>query len=229
MNDLAAMLREALSNGAVFAAPIALAGGIVTGLNPCCLPMYPAAAAACCANREACGDNADRRLSFAAAGALALGLATATTLLGVLAAIGGRTMTTLSGAWAYAIAAVLLVAGAHLLGLFRLPALRAPSLPGARGIGTAFLAGLLLALVFGPCGTPLLAGILSYVAFTGSPAYGGALLFVYGIGVAIPVVLLGASAARLAARLERNGGRVWVDRATGALLVAMGLYVIWSA
>jgi hypothetical protein len=60
-------------------------------------------------------------------------------------------------------------------------------------------------------------------------AYGGTLLFVYGIGIAIPVVVLGASAAKLAARLEKNGGRVWVDRATGALLVAMGLYVIWSA
>lgn len=63
----------------------------------------------------------------------------------------------------------------------------------------------------------------------GSPAYGGVLLFVYGIGIAIPVVVLGASAANFAARLEKNGGRVWFDRATGALLVAMGLYVVWSA
>lgn len=229
MNELATMLREALSTGAVFAAPIALAGGVVTGLNPCCLPIYPAAAAACCANREACGDQAVRKLSFTAAAALALGLATATTLLGVLAAVGGRTMTTLSGTWAYAIAVVPLFAGAHMLGLFRLPTFKTPSLPRATGIGTAFLTGLLLALVFGPCGTPLLAGLLSYVAFNGSPAYGGVLLFVYGIGIAIPVVVLGASAAKLAARLEKNGGRVWVDRATGALLVAMGLYVVWSA
>lgn len=229
MNELAAMLRDALATGAVFAAPIALVGGVVTGLNPCCLPIYPAAAAACCANREACGDQAVRKLSLTAVAALALGLATATTLLGVLAAVGGRTMTALSGTWAYAIAVVPLLAGAHMLGLFRLPTLRMPSLPRATGIGTAFLAGLLLALVFGPCGTPLLAGLLSYVAFTGSPAYGGALLFVYGIGIAIPVVVLGASAAKLAARLEKNGGRVWVDRATGVLLLAMGLYVVWSA
>lgn len=229
MNELAAMLREALGNGAVFAAPIALAGGVVTGLNPCCLPIYPAAAAACCANREACGEQQVRKLSLAAAAALALGLATATTLLGVVAAVGGRTMGTLSGTWAYAVALVPIVAGAHMLGFVRLPAVKMPSLPKARGLGAAFVAGLLVALVFGPCGTPLLAGLLSYVAFNGSPTYGGMLLFLYGIGIAIPVVVLGASAAKLAARLERNGGRVWVDRATGALLVAMGLYVIWSA
>lgn len=229
MNELAVMLREALSTGAVFAAPIALAGGVVTGLNPCCLPIYPAAAAACCANREACSDQPVRKLSFTSAAALALGLATATTLLGVLAAAGGHTMTTLSGTWAYVIAVVPLLAGAHMLGLFRLPTLKTPSLPRATGIGTAFLTGLLLALVFGPCGTPLLAGLLSYVAFNGSPVYGGTLLFIYGVGIAIPVATLGASAAKLAARLEKYGSRIWVDRATGVLLVAMGLYVVWSA
>lgn len=228
MNDLAAMLRDALGTGAVFAAPIALAGGVVTGLNPCCLPLYPAAAAACCANREACGDQQVRKLSLAAAASLALGLATATTLLGVLAAVGGRTMATLSGTWAYAIAVVPIIAGAHMLGLLRLPTPKMPSLPTAKGIGTAFVAGLLLAFVFGPCGTPLLAGLLSYVAFNGNPAYGGTLLFVYGIGIAIPVVVLGASAAKLATRLEKSSGRAWVDRAIGGLLVAMGLYVIWS-
>jgi len=229
VNDLAAMLRDALGTGAVFAAPIALAGGVVTGLNPCCLPFYPAAAAACCASRSACGDQEVRKLSLAAAAALALGLATAMTLLGVLAAVGGRTASTLSGSWAYAIALVPIVAGAHLLGLFRLPTIKTPSLPKARGAGTAFLAGLLVALVFGPCGTPVLAGLLSYVAFDGDPGYGGALLFVYGIGIAIPVVVLGASAAKLAARLEKNGGRIWIDRVTGSALIAIGLYVIWSA
>jgi len=116
VNDLAVMLREALGISALFAAPIALAGGVVTGLNPCCLLIYPAAAAACCANREACADRDVRTLSFAAAAALALGLATATTLLGVLAAVGGRSMTTLSGAWAHAIAVVPLLAGGHRLG-----------------------------------------------------------------------------------------------------------------
>ena len=228
MNELAAMLRDALGAGALLAVPIALAGGVVTGLNPCFLPIFPAAAAACCANREASEDQV-RRLSLSAAVALALGLATATTLLGVLAAVGGSTMTTLSGNWAYVLAAIPLVAGAHMLGVLHLPTLKTPSLPRATGIVSAFGAGLLLALVFGPCGTPLLAGLLSYAAFSGNPAYGGTLLFLYGIGMAIPVLVLGASAAKLAAGLERNGRRIWVDRATGALLVTMGLYVIWSA
>lgn len=228
MSDLATMLREALDSGALVAAPLALAGGVVTGLNPCCLPLYPAAAATCCASREGCADSV-RRLDLRAAAALVLGIAAATTTLGVVAALGGRTMTNLSGAWAYAIAAIPILAGAHTLGLFRVPAARMPALPKATGPVSAFGAGVLLALVFGPCATPLLAGLLSYVAFSGSTVTGGTLLFLYGIGIAIPVVVLGASAATLAARLEKRGARVWVDRTTGALLVMVGLYVVWSA
>jgi cytochrome c biogenesis protein CcdA len=210
------------------AVPLALIGGLVTGLNPCCLPLYPAAAAACCANREGCGEQI-RRLRFGAAVSLALGIAMATTVLGVLAAVGGRTMTALSGGWAYAFALVPLAVGAHVLGLVKLPAIRMPGVPNATGVVSAFVAGLLLALVFGTCGTPLLAGLLSYVAFDGNPVYGGFLLFLYGVGIAIPVVLLGATTAKLAAWLEKTGGRAWVDRTTGALLLGVGLYVIWSA
>lgn len=83
--------------------------------------------------------------------------------------------------------------------------------------------------VIAPCGTPLLASILSYAAYRGSLPYGGLLLFVYGIGVSVPVLLLGVTAARLAARLDRSGLRRWVDRATGALLLGMGFYLLWGA
>ena len=229
MNELAVLLREALQSGAWLAAPIAFAGGVATALNACCLPVYPAAAAACCGHRQRTEESDVREFDLAAATALLLGLSAATTLLGVLAALGGRTMTTISGSWAYAIAVVPLVGGAYFLRLLPLPELKLPALPAAGRVGTAFLAGMLVALVFGPCGTPLLAGLLAYVAFDGNPTYGGALLFAYGIGMGLPVVMLGGVAAQVAARLEASGARVWVDRATGAGLVGVGLYVIWSA
>lgn len=202
---------------------MALAGGIVTGLNPCCLALYPAAAATCCASRA---DQGSRPLSQGAA--FATGLAVATSLLGVFAALAGRTMASLGGWWAYLVAAVPLVAGAHFLGCLTLPVRKsvAARRPGVWG---AFAAGLLLSLVIGPCGTPLLAAILSLAAWQGNIAFGAALLFVYGLGAGLPILILGASAARLATRLDRSGLRPWVDRATGCLLVAMGLFIIWRA
>lgn len=226
--DLLAALRELLGGSAIVAVPAALLGGVLTGLNPCCLPIYPAAAAACCANR---GDGASSvaRLAPSSAMSLALGLASAMTALGVGAAMGGRTMTQLGGRWAMALAVVPLLAGAHFLGFVKLPFPSRSSVPRARGVFSAFATGLLLALVFGPCGTPLLASLLSFVAYDGRPLYGGLLLFLFGIGVAVPVVLLGATATRLAMRLDRSGKRAWVDRATGVLLVTLGLFVLWRA
>lgn len=228
MMDVLAALQDVLGGSAFIAIPAALLGGVLTGLNPCCLPIYPAAAAACCAGRES-GDAGTTRLPPASAAALALGLATATTLLGVAAAVGGRTMTQLGGAWAMAFALVPLLAGAHFLGFVKLPLPTLASAPRVTGVASAFVAGLLLALVFGPCGTPLLASLLSFVAYDGRPLYGAALLFVYGMGIAVPVILLGATVTRFAARLDRSGKRVWVDRITGALLVVLGLYVLWLA
>jgi cytochrome c biogenesis protein CcdA len=222
------ILRDLLASGSLIAFPAALAGGVLTGLNPCCLPIYPAAAAACCAGRKDT-ETGTGKMPTSSAAALMLGLASATTLLGVVAALGGRTMTQLGGAWAYAVAIVPLLAGAHLLGFVKLPLPNVRSGSRVTGITSAFVTGALLSLVFGPCATPLLASLLAYVAYNGRPGYGGSLLFVYGLGIAVPVVLLGATAARLAARLDRNGMRVWVDRAMGGLLVAMGLYVLWAA
>ena len=219
--SLLGALHATLTGGGVVALPAALAGGVVAGLNPCCLPMYPAAAATCCAVRD------ERARSLPAALAFVAGLAAATALLGVAAAAAGRTLTALGGWAAYLVAVLPLAAGAYLLGWLPLPKLRQPTVRARAG--TAFLAGLLLSLVIAPCGTPLLASILSYAAYRGSLPYGGVLLFVYGIGLSVPVLLLGVSAAKLAARLDRSGLRVWVDRATGALLLGMGFYLIWRA
>jgi cytochrome c biogenesis protein CcdA len=214
-------LTAMLEGGGLVALPAALTGGILTGLNPCCLPMYPAAAGTCCAVRDT------ERRPLPAALAFAGGLAGATALIGVAAAAAGQTLAGLGGWLAYLVAAVPLLAGAQLLGWIRLPSLR---LPATRWrTGGAFVTGLLLSLVIAPCGTPLLASILSYAAYRGSLAYGGLLLFVYGLGAAVPVFIVGATAAGAAGWLDRAGMRVWVDRATGALLLVMGLYLVWRA
>lgn len=108
----------ALSGGGFAALPLALAGGVVMGLNPCCLAFYPAVAATCCA--------VDRgALAVRSAFAFVAGTAAATTLLGMLAAIAGHAVLGL-GAWPrYAIAFVPLLMGTHLLGWARLPLPRA--------------------------------------------------------------------------------------------------------
>ncbi len=224
MSGIADLLGSALSGGSLLALPLAVVGGLVTGLNPCCLSLYPAAAATCCATR-------DQRLSrtFWSATAFVLGIAIATTVLGVLAAVAGRAMTSVGGWSRYVIAAVPLLMGMHLLGWIRLP-IGVPGPQAARpGAAPAFVAGLFLSLVLVPCGTPLLASVLSYAAFKGSVPYGGILLFLYGIGAGIPVLMVATTIGGVAARLDSNGWRLGVDRTTGAALLALGFYILWTA
>ena len=218
-----------MAGSGVLALPVALAGGVLTGLNPCCLPIYPAAAAACCANRERDPSATRARMGWVAALGLALGLATTTTALGVVAALAGRTVAGLGGRWLYVLALVPILAGLHLTGILKLPVPQLTRLPRAAGFASALVGGALLALVFGPCGTPILASLLALVAYDGRVAYGAALLFAYGLGIGLPVVALGNASASLAARLDARGWRPWVDRGTGFALILLALYIVGNA
>lgn len=223
MNQLAALVETALSAGSLLALPLALLGGILTGLNPCCLPLYPAAAATCCAAR---GEKP--KMAFRTALAFILGAALTTTVLGVLAAAAGRSVAALGGWPRYLIALVPLAVAVHLLGWVRIPM---PQLarPGSGQAGGAFVAGLLLSLIVAPCGTPVLAAVLSCAAFKGSVPYGAVLLFLFGLGAGIPMLLVGTTAAGLAGLLDARGWRLWVDRGTAAVLLALGFYLLWTA
>ncbi len=236
MTQLLESLAQTLAGGGLLAFPVALLGGVVTGLNPCCLPLFPAAAATCSATRAAgasahAAGQQTTRPALTRAVAFAVGMALATTLLGVAAALAGRTLAGLGGWAAYAIALVPLAMGAHQLGLLRLPLPRAPASSMARGSGVAraFFAGLLLSLALAPCGTAVLASVLSYVALRGNAVFGALLLMAYGLGASLPVLAVGTASGRLAARLDSGGARRWVDWTTGGVLLGLGFFLLWRA
>lgn len=234
MSELLDAFSKALGAGSILALPIALLGGFVAALNPCCLAMYPAAAATCCGVRESditCGEPektfAQRTLG-ASSGAFVIGMAVAMSMLGILAALAGRVVVT--DQWLrYAVAIIPLVMGLHLLGWLPLP-LPNLSVNGSKlRVTSAFGVGFLLSLVIAPCGTPVLAAVLSYAALRGNEYFGAILLFAYGIGAGIPLLFAASLSGRFARRLDLSGYRKWVDSTTGALLLALGFYLLWIA
>ena len=113
--------------------------------------------------------------------------------------------------------------GLHNLSWIRLPLSKVATLSTDRlKVAGAFGGGFLLSLVIAPCGTPVLASVLSYAAYERRVPYGALLLSLYGFGTGLPVLLVGTAAGRLAQKLERKGYRLWVDRATGVLLLGSG-------
>ncbi len=218
--DLHQTFSAALSAGNIAALPLALIGGLIAGVNPCCLALYPAAACACGVQEK----SLERRLRNAVA--FVLGVALAISLLGSLAAYIGH-VAVVSGPVRYAIAFVPILMGVHLLGWIRLPLMT----PRAHrpGLSGAFGTGLLLSLIIGPCGTPVLASVLSYAAYKRSFLYGGILLFLYGIGDGLPLVLVGTAAGGFLKRLGCSSFGKWIDPILGSLLVLLGFYLLWRA
>lgn len=62
---------------------------------------------------------------------------------------------------------------------------------------TAFGAGFLFSLAIAPCATPILLGILTLVAMQGDLFWGGLLMFIYGLGTGLPLLLIGHGYERL--------------------------------
>ena len=216
-------LSNILSHGSIVTLPAALAAGVVAGLNPCCLPIYPAAVGCCTACRR---QTVQGNLGMVAA--FVLGTSLMTTVLGIATAFGGRVFGGL-GPWAgYLIAALPIAFGLHLMGAMSIPmpgqikpSWKPKGLIGVAGIGA------LLGLVITPCTTPILAGLLSYVAVKGDPIFGGLLLFAYGVGIGIPVLLLGTAAASLVSRLSSEIACRATEYISGAIMVGVGLYLLW--
>ncbi len=215
-------LEQGLAAGGAWALPIAALGGLIAGMNPCCLALYPAVTATCCG-----GAVTGQRVVPVRAGLFVTGTAVATTILGVAAAVAGHAVALLGRAPRYALAFVPIVMGLHLLSWLPLPL---PSGDGARWRGggalAAFGAGLLLSLVLGACGTPVLAAILSVAAYKGSVAFGALLLFVYGIANGLPLLLLGTGVSAGMARLGSTARHAWADRLAGVLLLLLGFYLL---
>lgn len=128
--------------------------------------------------------------------------------------------------------AVVVLFGIYQTGLIRLSWLeREKKLSSQRvtkgGYIGAFLLGLTFSFGWTPCIGPVLAGILSIAAGEGSPAYGGFLMLLYTLGLAIPFVILAVFSEVLLQRIRRlyrymRGIRI----ASGCILIAMGLLLM---
>ena len=210
---------QALATGGSWAVPLAIVGGVIAGLNPCCLAFYPAVTATCCGSR-----NDRQQMVPSRAIAFVLGTAFATTVLGIAAALAGHAVALIGRGPRYALAFIPIVLGLHLIGWLRIPLpARGPAWRGG-GAMAAFGAGLLLSLVVGSCGTPVLAGILSFAAYKGSVLFGAVLLFVYGLGNGLPLLLVGTGLGALVARFRAM--HTVADRFAGVLLVGLGFYLL---
>lgn len=165
-------------------------------------------------------------LSFVYASGLALTFST----LGVIAALSGRVFGSLTqGAFFYILLGnIYLVLGLSLLDVFTISNINLPfrdqlkkNLPGPKGWLGVFILGILSGLVIGPCTTPVLGAILTFIAKERDILSGSILLASFAFGMSLLLILAGTFSA-LAQRMPKSG--VWNRRVKifGAILLIAG-------
>ena len=224
---------------------LAFLGGLILNAMPCVLPVLSIKLAGAVAARDR--ELGEVRAGFlaSAAGVVAFALALAGALVALRAggvAIGWGVQFQ-SPAFLAAIAAVLTLFGASMLGLigFRLPgdletrmarAGGAGSVAGTgRGLGRVpalgrdFLTGAFAALLATPCSAPFLGTAIAF-ALTASDATLVAVLLALGLGLAFPYLLVAARPS-LVRLLPRPGAWMGTLRAVlGVMLLATALWLV---
>lgn len=91
----------------------------------------------------------------------------------------------------------------------------------------AFLLGLTFSFGWTPCIGPVLAAILGIAAGEGSPLYGGFLMFLYTLGLAIPFLIMSVFSEYVMKRIRRLYRYMGVIKITsGCILIVMGLLLM---
>ncbi len=212
---------------------VAMAAGVLSFLSPCVLPVVPPYLAYMGGVSVSEMEEARRARTrvFTAAVFFVLGLSTVFLLLGMAFSAMGRMLLQWQDYMLTGAGLMIMVLGAHFIGVFRIGfldrELRVDA--GDRG-GSAFGAYLLgLAFAFGwtPCLGPILGAILSLAASEADVSRGALLLAVYALGLGIPFLLVAAFFPRLKrvmAWMKRHMDRI--ERTSGLLLWTVGLMMI---
>ena len=210
----------------------ALLAGLLSFLSPCVLPIVPSYLSFVTGmNLDELQETSDRAHVLTHSVLFVTGFTAVFVVLGASASFLGLFARAYED-WIARIGGVLLIVfGLHLLGVFRIGALmrerrvhlsdKPEGYLGTLAVGAAFAAG------WTPCIGPVLGGILTLAGTRETIWSGVGLLLVYSAGLAIPFLLAALALDRFLTTFRRFRGWIpWLERASGALLVLLGLLLV---
>jgi len=200
----------------------AFGAGVLSVLSPCVLPLLPAIMAYSSERGKL------RPL------AIVIGLCISFTAMGVIFSAFGSTVYAYRG-YMETIAEITIIALGIVM-LFDLPVFDrlsalAPQLTPQSTRGEGLFGGLLLGLSLGivwiPCIGPLIGSVLMSVIPEGDVLYGGTVLFIYSLGLAIPMLGIAYATSALTRQvrgLSRHS--MIIRRIAGGVLILVGLGMV---
>jgi thiol:disulfide interchange protein DsbD len=202
--------------------------GLLLSLTPCIFPMIPILSGIIVGhgNRITATRGFLLSLSYVVASALTY------TVFGILAALfGSNLQTTFQQPWIIGLfSGIFVLLSLSMFGFYNLELpnslktrLHNSSVRHQDGsLWGAAIMGALSSLIVGPCVAAPLAGALIYIGQTGDVVLGGGALFAMGLGMGIPLLLLGASAGKL---LPKAGN--WLNSTKAVFGVIMLAVAVW--
>ncbi len=218
-----------LQDSVLLAPLIAYLGGLLVGFTPCVYPVIPVTVAFIGARSAN-----TRTKSFLLSLFYVLGIALTYTLLGGIAAFSGRLFGQIqANPWTYFVMAnVCILMGLSMLEVFTLRFYTPEAISRfhdrkkTEGCLGSFFVGILSGFVLGPCTTPVLTVLLTYVASRQNPVFGMALLFLFSLGIGTLLILVGTFTGFLT-RLPKSGPwMVRVSHLFGWIMIAIGEYFL---
>ncbi len=212
---------------------LVFAAGLVTILKPCCLPLVPAV------------------MSGSAGGkfrpvAVVTGMALSFTLMGTLVSAFGSafagfadSLRSLSILFIITMGLVLFdedinmefikLSSSITQGLRNNVGFLNRSNSSQNGIFSAFFLGMSLGIVWIPCVGPILGAVLAYVASVGNVTYGAWMLFIYSVGMSLPMLSIAYFGKKVTNRYKwfmRNGEML--KKLAGLLLIIVGIMLLFN-
>jgi len=206
----------------------AFLGGVLVSFTPCVYPLIPVTLGYIGINASG-----NKFRGFLFTFIYVTGIAVIYSLLGVVASLGGLVFGTISThpITRLVVGIIILFFGLAQLDLFNLPMFHLVKIPQLKkhGYFSVFVLGLGSGLVISPCLTPVLGGILAYLATKKNLFYGATLLVSFAYGMGLVLILSGLFISALTGIPKLDKWMVCIKRACAVILLCSGGYFIFTA
>ena len=210
---------------------VAFSFGLLSFFTPCVFPLIPAVVAY--------STESGRFRPIL----IATGLSVSFTLMGIVASTFGSVFQRYIGIISIASGFLIIFFGLYMifeiisekmtsirLALSKLGLINRLSSVDTKGSFGGFILGLLLGVIWTPCVGPILGSILAMVALEGNIINGGFLLFIYSLGLVLPMLVIAYTsnaAVSNISSLSKYSGKI--KRLSGIVLVIMGIYMSYQS
>lgn len=230
MESLFVFLNDAVYNSPLFAIGASFIWGILSlVLSPCHLSSIPLIVGFI----DEQGRISTKR-AFLISSLFSAGIMISIAVIGLITALAGRMMGDIGRYGNYFVAIIFFLVGLHLFDIIPMP-WSGPGNVGIKkkGLLASFILGAIFGIALGPCTFAYMAPMLSITFQLAATKiwYGILLLFIYAVGHCSMIVLAGTFTELVQQYLnwnEQSKGPLIVKRICGVLVIAGGIYLIYT-